>query len=135
MFSYLLKAPFLYKITLYLYPNFPLCTRSSNAVSCCFGVVVFTVPGAQTLPDFIAHRIGKIFSQWNNTNAPGVAIGVVRNDSLIYAKGYGMADLESGIPITPATIFHMAFELLAFYKTILKRVIYTYNNRIFTDYL
>jgi CubicO group peptidase (beta-lactamase class C family) len=62
----------------------------------------------QELPDSIAQRIDKIFSQWNNTSTPGVAIGVVRNDSLIYAKGYGMANLEYGIPITPATIFHMA---------------------------
>ncbi len=40
----------------------------------------------------MAQRIDKIFSQWSNTNTPGVAIGVVRNDSLVYAKGYGMAN-------------------------------------------
>jgi len=33
---------------------------------------------------------------------------VVRNDSLIFSKGYGMANLEYGVPITPQTIFHMA---------------------------
>lgn len=66
------------------------------------------VAGAQTIPDSVAQRIDKIFSQWNNTHTPGVAIGVVRNDSLIYAKGYGIANLEYGIPISPATIFHMA---------------------------
>lgn len=63
---------------------------------------------AQTLPDSVAQKIDKIFSQWNNNNTPGVAIGVVRNDSLIYAKGYGMANLEYGIPVSPETIFHMA---------------------------
>lgn len=63
---------------------------------------------AQSIPDSVALRIDKIFSQWNNTNTPGVAIGVVRNDSLIYAKGYGMANLEYGVPISPATVFHMA---------------------------
>ena len=31
----------------------------------------------------------------------------MRNDSLIYAKGYGMANLEYGIPITAQTIFEM----------------------------
>src|SRR5690348_15913898 len=35
------------------------------------------------------------------------AIGIIRNDSLIYAKGYGMADLEHAIPLTPATIIYM----------------------------
>jgi len=32
----------------------------------------------------------------------------VRNDSLLFSKGYGMANLEYGIPITPQTIFHIA---------------------------
>ncbi|MBX3252879.1 MAG: beta-lactamase family protein [Chitinophagaceae bacterium] len=66
------------------------------------------IANAQIIPDSVAGRIDKIFSQWNNTHTPGVAIGVVRNDSLIYAKGYGMANLEYGIPITQETIFHMA---------------------------
>jgi CubicO group peptidase (beta-lactamase class C family) len=63
---------------------------------------------AQSIPDSVAQKIDKLFSQWNNPNTPGCAIGVVRNNSLIYAKGYGMANLEYGIPISPETIFHMA---------------------------
>jgi len=63
---------------------------------------------AQVLPDSITKKIDNLFNYWNNTNSPGCAIGIVRNDSLIYAKGYGMANLEYSIPITPATIFHMA---------------------------
>jgi CubicO group peptidase (beta-lactamase class C family) len=35
-------------------------------------------------------------------------VGIVRNDSLIFSKGYGLANLEYNIPITPETIFHMA---------------------------
>ena len=64
--------------------------------------------GAQPLTDSLGKRIDKLFSYWNNANSPGCAIGIVRNDSLIYAKGYGMANLEYGIPITEKTIFHMA---------------------------
>ena len=63
---------------------------------------------AQSIPDSVVQKIDKLFSQWNNSNTPGCAIGVVRNDSLIYAKGYGMANLEYGIPISPESIFHMA---------------------------
>ncbi len=33
---------------------------------------------------------------------------IVRNDLLMYAKGYGMANLEYDIPNTPSTIFHIA---------------------------
>src|SRR6476659_4506260 len=52
--------------------------------------------------------IDSLFKRWDNNNTPGCAIGVVRNDSIIYAKGYGMANLEYGIPVTAQTIFHMA---------------------------
>jgi CubicO group peptidase (beta-lactamase class C family) len=63
---------------------------------------------AQTLPAATTKKIDSLFKQWDNTTGPGYAIGVVRNDSLIYAKGYGVANLEYNIPITPETIFHMA---------------------------
>jgi CubicO group peptidase (beta-lactamase class C family) len=63
---------------------------------------------AQTLPPEIMGKIDSLFSQWARTSSPGCAVGIVRNDSLIFSKGYGMANLEYGVPITPATIFHMA---------------------------
>ncbi|HLA58916.1 MAG TPA: serine hydrolase domain-containing protein [Puia sp.] len=63
---------------------------------------------SQALPDSITKKIDNLFKKWDNHNSPGCAIGIIRNDSLIYAKGYGMANLEYGIPITPETIFHIA---------------------------
>jgi CubicO group peptidase (beta-lactamase class C family) len=63
---------------------------------------------AQTLPPKITDKIDSLFSQWDKTSSPGCAVGVVRNDSLIFSKGYGTANLEYGVPITPETIFHMA---------------------------
>ncbi len=63
---------------------------------------------AQPISDSITRKIDEVFKPWDNYNSPGFAVGVVRNDSLIYAKGYGMADLEFDVRITPETIFHMA---------------------------
>jgi len=63
---------------------------------------------AQTLPPEITGKIDSLFSQWAKTSSPGCAVGVVRNDSLIFSKGYGMANLEYGVQITPETIFHIA---------------------------
>jgi CubicO group peptidase (beta-lactamase class C family) len=63
---------------------------------------------AQTLPPEITGKIDTLFSQWAKASSPGCAVGVVRNDSLIFSKGYGMANLEYGIPITSETIFHVA---------------------------
>ncbi|MGL6267820.1 MAG: serine hydrolase domain-containing protein [Chitinophagaceae bacterium] len=63
---------------------------------------------AQIVPDSLSKRIDALFGRWNNPTSPGCVIGVIRNDSLIYAKGYGMANLEYGIPNSSETIFHMA---------------------------
>jgi CubicO group peptidase (beta-lactamase class C family) len=63
---------------------------------------------AQTLPDTITKKIDGLFAKWNTPNTPGCVIGIVRNDSLIYAKGYGLANIEYGVPNTPETIYHMA---------------------------
>jgi len=63
---------------------------------------------AQTLPDSTITKINKLFTQWDNKNSPGCALAIVRNDSILFAKGYGMANLEYNIPIEPGTIFHMA---------------------------
>ena len=63
---------------------------------------------AQSLPDSTVSKINKIFSQWDNKNSPGCAVAIVKNDSILFAKGYGMANLEYNIPIEPETIFHMA---------------------------
>ncbi len=60
------------------------------------------------IADDLTIRMDSIFQEWNKPNSPGVAVGVIRNDSLIFAKGYGLANLEYNIPNTPTTIFHMA---------------------------
>jgi len=71
------------------------------------GVAVNGLTG-QTLSRETSDKIDSLFSQWSNTSSPGCAVGVVRNDSLIFSKGYGMANLEYGVPNTPETIFDMA---------------------------
>ena len=63
---------------------------------------------AQSLPDSTLKKIDSLFSKWNNNYSPGCTVGIVKNDSLIFSKGYGMANLEYEIPNSPATIYHMA---------------------------
>jgi CubicO group peptidase (beta-lactamase class C family) len=53
-------------------------------------------------------RVDKLFAAWNRTDSPGCAVGVSRNGAVIYEHGYGMANLELGVPITPATVFPIA---------------------------
>ena len=50
-------------------------------------------------------RVDSIFVRYNGTDRPGCAVGVSRSGTVLLERGYGMADLESGRPITPETIF------------------------------
>lgn len=50
-------------------------------------------------------RIDSIFSHLDNTRSPGCGVGVMAGGDMIFARGYGMANLDHGIAITPATVF------------------------------
>ncbi len=45
---------------------------------------------------------------------PGLAIAIVRNDSIIYAKGYGVQDVAKGTPVDERTIFAIGSSSKAF---------------------
>jgi len=47
----------------------------------------------------------KVLKDWN---APGVAVGVVAKDKLVFAKGYGYRDYDQKLPMTPQTLFQIA---------------------------
>ena len=54
-----------------------------------------------------------VFDAWcqhtlYNREQPGVSIGIVYDQDLIWAKGYGYADLEKKIPATPKTAYRIA---------------------------
>jgi len=53
-------------------------------------------------------KIDQIFTLWDKDDTPGAAISIIQDGDIIYKKGYGMANLEYDIPISPSTIFHIA---------------------------
>lgn len=53
-------------------------------------------------------KIERLFSRWDKKDYPGAAISVSYKGNLLYSNGFGCANLEYGIPITPQTIFHVA---------------------------
>jgi CubicO group peptidase (beta-lactamase class C family) len=63
---------------------------------------------ASPLPEGAVHDIDAVFADFNRPDTPGYAIGVVDHGELVFAKGYGQANLDDGIPITPKTVFHLA---------------------------
>ena len=56
----------------------------------------------------ITARVDKLFERFNKPDSPGCAVAVVRDGRIVYEHGYGMADLDHDIPITPSTVFHVA---------------------------
>jgi CubicO group peptidase (beta-lactamase class C family) len=60
---------------------------------------------AQTDP---AGRIDEILKPSANRTSPGAAVAVIQDGKVVFAKGYGAANLEYDIPITADTIFHVA---------------------------
>ncbi|RZS93821.1 serine hydrolase domain-containing protein [Aquimarina brevivitae] len=52
--------------------------------------------------------IDAIFAPWNRTKVPGAAVGIIKDSQLIFAKGYGAANLDYDIPNSPQTVFRIA---------------------------
>jgi CubicO group peptidase (beta-lactamase class C family) len=59
---------------------------------------------AQKLDGFDAY-MAKTLKDWN---APGVGVGIVVNDKLVFAKGYGYRDYEKKLPFTAGTMSPIA---------------------------
>ncbi len=53
-----------------------------------------------------AEAVDALFAEWDQPDSPGCAVAVIREGEIVYKNGYGMADLEHGVPITPTTVFY-----------------------------
>lgn len=54
--------------------------------------------------DARARRVDSVFRAFDRTDTPGCAVGVYRDGAVHYARGYGLASLEHGIPLSPRTV-------------------------------
>lgn len=55
--------------------------------------------------------VNDAMEQWQ---VPGVAVGIVKGDKLVYAKGFGCRDVENDLPVTPETIFAIGSSTKSF---------------------
>jgi len=67
----------------------------------------FTLNGYSQISSVERTKVDEVFKPWNSNSSPGAALGIIKNGKLVYARGYGMADLEHNIPITDTTIFYI----------------------------
>src|SRR6266852_5718955 len=52
-----------------------------------------------------AAAVDEVFGDLTKAGSPGCALGVYRDGKIVYAKGYGLANLEENVAITPQTVF------------------------------
>ena len=67
---------------------------------------------ASPVSPLVADRI-RLFEAWAESQMayrgqPGLAIGIVHDQDLVWTRGFGQADRERGIPATPETLFRIA---------------------------
>ena len=58
-------------------------------------------------------------SRRQEMHIPGMALAVVKDDEVIFTKGFGVADVENETPVTPETIFAIGSATKAFTATLI----------------
>jgi CubicO group peptidase (beta-lactamase class C family) len=69
-----------------------------------FALLFVSASAAAQIP---SARVDSIFARYDRTDSPGCALGIFRNGEMAYARGYGMANLELGVRVTPEHVFYV----------------------------
>lgn len=64
-----------------------------------------TPTNATPLPHGLA--VDSLMTQWDREDSPGAVVGVMKDGEVVFAKGYGMANLPHAVPNTAETLFNI----------------------------
>jgi CubicO group peptidase (beta-lactamase class C family) len=81
--------------------------RAGRAGATLATLVVVLATAATLAADPEATAIDAIFADLDRTDSPGCSLGVIRDGDLAYKRGYGMANLEHGLALTPRSVFRI----------------------------
>lgn len=84
----------------------PRFTRCLSAVAALAIVAITACNRPRSAPS--SSQIDQLFAEYNNSGSPGCSVGISRAGTVVYEHGYGMADLEWNMSITPATVMGAA---------------------------
>ena len=90
-----------------------VCRRAASFVAALLSACVPAALSAQAREPFagLDAYVNAAIKTWN---VPGLSIAIVRNDSVIYAKGYGVQDVTRRTPVDERTIFAIGSSSKAF---------------------
>ncbi|MGB8953248.1 MAG: serine hydrolase domain-containing protein [Candidatus Aminicenantales bacterium] len=69
-----------------------------------FGLICIV---SNSFADQNTEKVDALFKAWDTKDSPGCALAIIQDGKIIYKKGYGMANLEHNIPITPSSVFYI----------------------------
>ena len=78
-----------------------------------FLVVIFAVShtfvqALQSAPQVsLVAQVDQLFSEWDHPISPGGALAIIKDNEVIYSRGYGIANLDYGIPISSSSVFYI----------------------------
>jgi CubicO group peptidase (beta-lactamase class C family) len=55
----------------------------------------------------LAERTDRLFAEWDKSDSPGCTLAVIRDGEIVHKRGYGMADLERNVPLSPRSVFDL----------------------------
>lgn len=70
--------------------------------------IMTAAQGQVVLPAETRAGIDHLFDNFDKRSTPGYAIGIVKGERTVYMHGYGAANLDYGLPITPNSAFDIA---------------------------
>ncbi|MEE9502771.1 MAG: serine hydrolase domain-containing protein [Candidatus Aminicenantaceae bacterium] len=76
-------------------------------VGCILGFVLLWESLSFANTDSLIEKVDRLFETWDKPGSPGCALGIIQDGTLIYARGYGMANLEHNIPLTSKSVFRI----------------------------
>lgn len=71
-------------------------------------VVMLLTSYSSSAQTFSSNSVDQIVEEYRGDETPGLAIGIVRDQQVIYDRYIGLADLEHQVPIKKATRFNIA---------------------------
>lgn len=86
--------------------------RTGRLVVMVAGALVCTAPGAAAQAGLDADRVRRIDDAVEaaraSMSAPGITVAIGVGDDIVYSRGFGRADVENDVPVTPASVFRTA---------------------------
>lgn len=86
-----------------------------SALAACASLWLLTVPVMAQEPGSAAALLDPFLEEaFSLELTPGMAVAVVKDGEVAYLRGFGHADLDTGRPVTPETVFYIASSTKSF---------------------